>query len=88
MAAIGLISVINHYHINGLHLFWETLYITVNLKKKWQFTTTGTTGRYQRKNDKLPPVVHNGQFEIWQCTTGHTQCQEHVKRLLEILFLL
>ena len=22
-----LISVINHYHINGLHLFWDTLYI-------------------------------------------------------------
>ena len=24
MTAIGLVSVINHYHINGLHLFWDT----------------------------------------------------------------
>ena len=27
MTAIALVSVINHYHINGLHLFWDTLYI-------------------------------------------------------------
>ena len=26
MAAIALVSVINHYHINGLHLFWDSLY--------------------------------------------------------------
>ena len=26
MNAIALISVINHYHIYGLHLFWDTLY--------------------------------------------------------------
>ena len=26
MITIVLISVINHYHINGLHLFWDTLY--------------------------------------------------------------
>ena len=25
MTTIALISVINHYHINGLHLFWDTL---------------------------------------------------------------
>ena len=23
--AIALVSVINHHHINGLHLFWDTL---------------------------------------------------------------
>ena len=28
MTAITLVSVINHYHINGLHLLWDTLYIT------------------------------------------------------------
>ena len=27
MTAIALLSVINHYHINGLHLFWDTLYM-------------------------------------------------------------
>ena len=27
MTAIVLVSVINHYHINGLHLFWDILYI-------------------------------------------------------------
>ena len=26
MTYIALVSVINHYHINGLHLFWDTLY--------------------------------------------------------------
>ena len=26
MTGIVLLSVINHYHINGLHLFWDTLY--------------------------------------------------------------
>ena len=26
MISIALVSVINHYHINGLHLFWDTLY--------------------------------------------------------------
>ena len=26
MTAIALVSVINYYHINGLHLFWDTLY--------------------------------------------------------------
>ena len=27
MTAIALVSVINPYHINGLHLFWDTLYL-------------------------------------------------------------
>ena len=27
MTAIALVSVINHYHINGLHPFWNTVYI-------------------------------------------------------------
>ena len=27
MTVIALVSVINHYHINGLHLFWDTLHI-------------------------------------------------------------
>ena len=32
MTNIALVSVINHYHINGLHLFWNTLYfISTNL---------------------------------------------------------
>ena len=26
MTAITLVPVINHYHINGLHLFWDILY--------------------------------------------------------------
>ena len=26
MAAIAIVKVINHYQINGLHLFWDTLY--------------------------------------------------------------
>ena len=30
MTAIALVSVINHYHINGLHLFWDTLYIILD----------------------------------------------------------
>ena len=29
MTAIALVSVINHYHINGLHLFWDTQYIYI-----------------------------------------------------------
>ena len=27
------VSVINHYHINGLYLFWDTLYIYIYTKK-------------------------------------------------------
>ena len=27
MTVIALVSVMNHYHTNGLHLFWDTLYI-------------------------------------------------------------
>ena len=27
MTAIALVSVINPYHIDRLHLFWDTLYI-------------------------------------------------------------
>ena len=27
MITIALVSVINQYHINGLHLFWDILYI-------------------------------------------------------------
>ena len=29
MTAIALVSVINHNHINGLHLFCDTLYMTI-----------------------------------------------------------
>ena len=29
MTTIVLVSVINHYHINGLHLLWDTLYIYI-----------------------------------------------------------
>ena len=29
MTAIELFSVINHYHINGLHLFWDALLIYI-----------------------------------------------------------
>ena len=28
MTAIAIASVTNHYHINGLHLFWNTLYLS------------------------------------------------------------
>ena len=32
---MGLVSVMNHCHINGLHLFWNTLYIyNAKFKKK------------------------------------------------------
>ena len=31
MTAIVLVSVINHYHINGLHLFWDTLYANLSM---------------------------------------------------------
>ena len=27
MTAIALVSVLTHYHINRLHLFWDTLYM-------------------------------------------------------------
>ena len=29
MASIALVSVINPYHIKGLHLFWDTLYVYI-----------------------------------------------------------
>ena len=32
MTTIVFISVINHDHINGLHLFWNTLYVNVWLE--------------------------------------------------------
>ena len=39
MTAIVLVSVINHYHINGLHLFRDTLYRnTQGMFKKPVFT--------------------------------------------------
>ena len=28
----AFVSVINHYHINGLHLFWDILYFWSKLK--------------------------------------------------------
>ena len=31
MTAIALVSVINHNHINGLHLFWDTLYKEIHI---------------------------------------------------------
>ena len=38
MTAIVLVSVINYYHINGLHLFCDTLniYIKSRRKNKWK----------------------------------------------------
>ena len=37
MTAVALVSVINHYHINGLHLFWDTQYIRtyIYIHKDW-----------------------------------------------------
>ena len=32
MTAIALVSIINHYHIDRLHLFWDTLYFSENNK--------------------------------------------------------
>ena len=32
--ATALVSVINHYHINGLHLFWDTLYMS-SFEEMW-----------------------------------------------------
>ena len=29
MTAIAFVSVINHYHINWLHQFWDTLYLEI-----------------------------------------------------------
>ena len=29
MTVIVFVSVINHYHVNGLHLFWDTSIINV-----------------------------------------------------------
>ena len=34
MTAIMLVSVIGHYHINGLHLFWNTQYIYSAFRKR------------------------------------------------------
>ena len=34
MTTIALISVINHYHINGLHLFWDILYIYIYINSE------------------------------------------------------
>ena len=31
-----LLSVINHYHINGLHLFWDSLEWFFSLNKEWR----------------------------------------------------
>ena len=28
MIAFAFVSVINHYHINGLHVFYDTLFLT------------------------------------------------------------
>ena len=36
MTAIVLVSVINH-HINGLYLFWDTLYLTYMYKQDLAF---------------------------------------------------
>ena len=36
MSAISLVSVINHYHIDGLHLFWNTQYKVRNTPELFQ----------------------------------------------------
>ena len=33
ITAIMLVSVTSHYHINGLHLFWDTLYLNIKQNK-------------------------------------------------------
>ena len=35
MTAIALVSVINHYYINELYLFWDILYLLIQLLH-WQ----------------------------------------------------
>ena len=34
MIAITLVLQFNHYHINGLHLFWDTLYIYIVIHRQ------------------------------------------------------
>ena len=34
MTTITLVSIINHYHINGLHLFWDTQYVNFLLSNR------------------------------------------------------
>ena len=38
MTTFALVSVINHYHINGLHLFWDTMY-NKNMKEILRIVT-------------------------------------------------
>ena len=36
MTTIALVSVMNHNHINGLHLFWDTVYYSKLIKSLYE----------------------------------------------------
>ena len=64
MSAIALVSVINHYHINGWHLFWDSLNMCVNvymhvLSHQSVYAFTCKMQLYGWKNcwDNLPVLI-------------------------------
>ena len=61
ITAIALISLINHYHINGLHLFWDTLYLT----HRWTLTSTTIPGQSGPGNNGNEEVWHNGNKQTF-----------------------
>ena len=84
MTAIALFSVINHYHINGLHLFWDTLY---NLKGK-----ISGWGVHWKKYDSI--VSHHIIMKRFRGASTNEkltriECQVHCfwKKLFHSLFI-
>ena len=51
LSVIALVSVLNHYHINGLHLFWDALYFAYNLGMKKMFCVENIENCFHVKMD-------------------------------------
>ena len=57
-----LVSVINHYHMNGLHLFWDSFewfYLQISSDTKYFFLS------YSRNYDQGLIVITVYYFQIW-----------------------
>ena len=83
MIAMALVSVINHYHINRLHLFWDTLYDKRNqysIKKNFKKNKKHAIMKLFCLSN-LPLITY---FYIWLVTQfsqlGCKICQLHLCR--------
>ena len=52
MTTSALVSVINHYHIKGLHLFWDTLFFQAQKALKRNNNNNNNNNNTTKNKDK------------------------------------